>query len=107
MFAGNIDLITTENGEYRKVIHTTEQQQLVLMHVKPHQTVPRSKVPEVHEHTTQFIRIEKGSGMAIVGDQTIILKPDIALHIPSKTKHILKASGEGLWLYTLYAPPHH
>lgn len=107
MYAGNIEEETVENEAYRRVVATTEQQQLVFMHVKAHQTVPRSKVPETHDDTTQFIRVEKGSGLAVIDGKTVVLGPDVAVLVPAKTKHILKASGEGLWLYTLYAPPHH
>lgn len=107
MYAGNIEQDTLENEAYRQVVSTTEQQQLVFMRIQAHQTVPRSKVPEVHEKTTQFIRVEKGSGLAVIDGKTVVLGPDVALLIPAGTKHILKASGEGLWLYTLYAPPHH
>ena len=105
-YIGDIERDTTKNREYRRVINTTKEQQLVVMHVKAGQTVPRSGEPEQHEATTQFIRIEEGTGSAEIDHRTVHLHPGMALQIPAKTSHLLRADTD-LFLYTLYSPPHH
>jgi mannose-6-phosphate isomerase-like protein (cupin superfamily) len=99
----NIEKATLENKAYRKVIATTKTTQLVLMRLSPNEEIGM----EVHPHTTQFIRVEGGTGTAVIGTQNYRLKDGDALVIPPKTRHNVKAGALGLNLYTLYSPPHH
>ena len=104
-FFGNIEKLTIKNKHYRKVIGTTTNMQLVLMSLRPGEEIGA----EVHEHTTQFIRIEAGNCVAIVGDETLELHADNAIIVPPKTNHnIINSSKEhDLKLYTIYTPPEH
>jgi len=104
-FFGNIENLTLENNFYRKVIFTTPTQQLVLMSLEPNQEIGS----EVHEHTTQFIRIEKGECDAIINDKKIMLKDNDAIVISPNTKHnIINTSNiNKVKLYTIYSPPEH
>ena len=52
----NIEQETVSNKDYRRVIHTTDYSQLVLMRLKPGTEIGM----ELHEDVDQFIRIEKG-----------------------------------------------
>lgn len=102
----NIEDETKKNLNYRQVITTTPQMQLVLMSIRDH--VPR----EIHHHLTQFIRVEGGQGLAILeleGETLKIeLNPNIAIIIPPETYHtIVNTGNEDLKLYTLYSPPDH
>ena len=56
-FFGDIEKITLKNDNYRKVVGTTTNMQLVLMSLEPLQEIGF----EIHHHTTQFFRIEQGS----------------------------------------------
>jgi mannose-6-phosphate isomerase-like protein (cupin superfamily) len=103
MVIKNIEYSTKHNTNYRKVISTTKQMQLVYMNLKPFEEIGA----ETHSDTTQFIRVEKGSGIAIVGNKRYTLKTNTAVLIPSKIKHNIIAGSRGLVLYTLYSPPEH
>ncbi len=60
-FAINIEKPTLENKYYRRVLYTTPQNQIVLMSIPPGEDIPLG----VHPTTTQFIRIEAGTGKLI------------------------------------------
>lgn len=100
----NIEKDTVNNTDYRRVICTTDQTQLVLMSLDVGEDIPVEK----HHNTTQFIRIEAGTGIATVDDEKYRLKPNISIIIPANSKHYIKQTGKHpLKLYTLYSPPEH
>lgn len=103
-FYANLDELTKRNNNYRHVIFTTKQQQLVLMNIQYDDEIGM----ESHPHTTQFIKIEKGSGLAIVNNKQIKIKKGDCLVIASGTNHnIISKAKDGLKLYTIYSPPEH
>ena len=107
-FYGNIEDITIENTNYRNVLWTkkdTGSLQLVVMSLKPLEAIDA----ETHSHTTQFIRVERGRGQAILGKDTLTLKSGDAIIIPPGTKHTIinKSKTKSLKLYTLYSPAEH
>jgi mannose-6-phosphate isomerase-like protein (cupin superfamily) len=63
---------------------------------------------EVHD-LDQFIRIEKGSGKAILDGVEHAIEDGSAIVIPQGTRHniVNTSSTEPMKLYTLYAPPDH
>ena len=101
----DIEYITKNNNNFREVIATTPNMQLVLMSLKPHEDIGI----EIHPYTTQFIRIESGDGEAIIEGKQIKLHDGIAVIIPLNSKHnIINLSNKNsLKLYTIYSPPHH
>lgn len=101
----NIEEATLNNEYYRHVLYTTKQNQIVLMSIQPQDDIPL----ETHDDITQFIRIESGKGLAIIGSKTYELKDGIALDIPSGTPHriINTSDTKSLKLYTVYSPPEH
>jgi len=102
----NIEKETLKNKNYRKVLYTVPgKNQLVLMSLKPGEDIPK----EIHQHTSQFFRIEKGKGIAIVGDKTYRLKDGMSLIIPPNKKHYIKNTSktEDLKIYTIYSPGVH
>lgn len=103
-FYANIEKLTLENNHYRKVIDTNEYQQLALMSLAHLEDIP----VEVHEGS-QFIRVEEGKGLAIVGNKKILLKDGVSLVIPPGKKHYIKntANCGHLKMYTIYSPPEH
>ena len=108
IFITNIETETVHNNFYRKVLYTSKNQQLVVMSIKPKSDIEY----EIHPDNDQFIRVEKGKGIALIGPQKesrYELSDGVALIIPAGTWHqIINTSDEiDLKLYTLYSPPHH
>lgn len=102
-FITNIESATRENGYFRKVLFTSGHMQLVVMCLKPNEDIGE----EVHQ-LDQFIRIEVGTGKAILNGETSELSDGSVVIIPAGTKHNIINSGEGdMKLYTVYAPPNH
>ena len=99
-FYANIAEITIKNKAYRRVLHTEKTFQLVLMSLLPNQDIGM----ETHPSTTQFIRVESGDGMAIIGDMNYPLKDDMIVVIPMNTQHnIINTGKKDMKLYTIYS----
>jgi len=105
VFVKNIEDITLKNANFRKVLFTAKHMQLVVMSLK----VGTDIGAEVHKHTDQFIRVESGVGIAILGDKKYKLKDGFAIVIPAGTYHniVNVSKTEPLKLYTIYTPPEH
>jgi mannose-6-phosphate isomerase-like protein (cupin superfamily) len=107
VLTGNIEEMTLDNKNYRKVINTTRHQQLVLMSLKPKEEIGM----EIHKKVDQFIRIEKGSAIAIIGkdeQKKYKLKKEYFITIPAGTYHNIINIGKGeLKLYSIYSPYNH
>ncbi len=104
-FHTNIEKMTVENKNYRKVLYTGEHSQLVLMCLKPKEEIGM----EVHEENDQFFRFEEGQGKCIIDGNEYAVKDGSALVVPAGAKHniINVSSSENLKLYTIYSPAHH
>jgi len=63
----NIDKETTSNKDYRRVIHTTDYSQLVLMRLKPGVEIGM----ELHDDVDQFIRVEQGHAKYSKGGERV------------------------------------
>ena len=104
IFYDNLTSITKHNKFYRRVVSTTPTMQLVLMSLKPNTEIGI----EIHPYNTQFIKIEQGSGTAIINNIVYDLEEGDAIIIPLNTHHnIINNSNKPLKLYTIYSPPHH
>jgi mannose-6-phosphate isomerase-like protein (cupin superfamily) len=107
ILTGNIGEMTVNNNNYRKVINTTPHQQLVLMSLKPKEEIGM----EIHKKIDQFIRIEKGSAIAIIGKENpkkYLLKKEHFITIPCGTYHnIINIGRSELKLYSIYSPSNH
>jgi len=96
----NIETATLNNTNYRQVLYTTKESQLVLMNVKPGEEIPL----ETHQTLSQFIRIESGEGVAIVDNIEYNLSDGVSIIIPSGASHqIINTSDRDLKLYTVYS----
>lgn len=99
----NIEKATIENTDYRRVLYTAKNSQLVLMNIQP-----AEEIGEEAHHLDQFIRIEEGKCKVILDDVEHILEADYAVVIPAGTKHNVINIGENeLKLYSIYSPPEH
>lgn len=105
IFYGNISNITESNIYFRRVLATTPTMQLVVMSLAPGEDIGF----EIHPYITQFIRVEKGNGIAIINKQQYNLSDGSAIIIPMETEHniINTSTNELLQLYTIYSPPNH
>jgi|SRR5665647_1525631 len=103
-FIGNISELSVQNKDFRQVLYTGKNVQLVLMALKPGEDIGE----EVHEKVDQFFRIEAGSGMAIINGKQTSIKMDDAVIVPAGSKHNIVNNGKvPLQFYSLYSPPHH
>ena len=103
-YYGDLNKMTIENNNYRKVISTTKYQQLVLMSLKPKEEIGQ----EIHKKVDQFIRIEKGSAIAIIDNKKYKLKKEHFITIPAGTLHnIINVGRSELKLYSIYCPANH
>ncbi|HFC11049.1 MAG TPA: cupin domain-containing protein [Candidatus Kaiserbacteria bacterium] len=99
----NIEKVTKENTDYRRVLYTTKNTQLVLMCVMPGDEIGE----EVH-HLDQFIRIEEGEGKAVLDGVEHPLNTDDAMVVPEGLRHnVINTGTIPLKLYSVYAPPEH
>jgi mannose-6-phosphate isomerase-like protein (cupin superfamily) len=103
-FVGDIETLTTQNRDFRRVIYTGAHSQLVLMAIEPGGEIGE----EVHEDTDQFFRVEQGTGDVLIDGRRTPITDGTAIVVPSGAKHNVKNTGNTpLLLYTLYSPPHH
>lgn len=98
-FVQNIEDIVNKNREFRRVLYTAGNVQLVVMSLNPKEEIGM----ELHQ-LDQFFRVEEGTGEALLeGDRTNI-KAGFAVLVPAGTKHnIINTGNVPLKLYTLYA----
>ncbi|USN53570.1 MAG: cupin domain-containing protein [Candidatus Nomurabacteria bacterium] len=102
-FLINIEEATLQNTDYRRVLYTTYNSQLVLMSLKPGEEIGSER-----HGLDQFIRLEQGKGKAIIDEEEKEIVADDALVIPAGTWHnIMNTGEEDIKLYTLYTPPEH
>ncbi len=96
--------LARENEEFRKVLWTGEQAQLVLMAIPEGGEIGG----EVHEGHDQLLYFVAGSGVARIGEtECAIGDGDVAI-VPSGTFHNFRNTGSGmLKLFTTYSPPEH
>jgi mannose-6-phosphate isomerase-like protein (cupin superfamily) len=104
-YVTNIEQDTLDNEDYRRVLFTGKNTQLVLMTLGPGEEIGR----ETHEEHDQFIRIEAGTGLAQLNREEHPLGDGTAVVIPAGVEHniVNTSSTEPLRLYTLYSPPEH
>ena len=103
-YVANIEEETLENTDYRRVAYTGKHSQLVFMTLKPGVEIGN----EVHD-VDQFIRIESGSGEAVLNnEQKTAISDGWSILVPAGTWHNVTNTGtDDLKLYTLYSPPQH
>ena len=104
-FLTNIEEDTLSNEDYRRVIFTGRNTQLVLMTLQPGVEIGL----ETHEGHDQFIRIEAGQGEVVMDGKVSPISDGSAFVIPSGVEHNVTntSADEPLRLYTLYSPPEH
>lgn len=109
-FVVNITEATIQNNNYRTALWTGKHLQVTLMSLRVGEDIGL----EIHPHLDQFIRIEQGQGIVMMGDNKYNLDfqrrvyDDFAFIIPAGKWHNLYNTGNvPLKLYSIYAPPQH
>ncbi|HSJ05653.1 MAG TPA: cupin domain-containing protein [Longimicrobiales bacterium] len=101
----DIERDTLANEDFRRVLFTGQNMQLVLMTLQPGEDIGL----ETHDQLDQFIRIEAGNGVTRLNGEESLLEPGSIVVIPAGVEHnIMNTSkSQPLRLYTLYSPPGH
>lgn len=104
-FVINIEQKTLKNENFREVLFTAPHSQLVVMTLQPGEEIGL----ETHDDVDQFIRVEAGTGKAILNGKEKALADGTAVVIPAGTEHnvVNSSQTEALKLYTIYSPPEH
>ena len=103
-FVDDIGGLTEQNDDFRRVLYTGHNLQLVLMAIPPGEAIGE----EVHEDRDQFFRIERGEGEIWIDGSCRKVKADDGIVVPQGARHNVVSTGEEpLRLYTIYGPPEH
>ena len=103
-YVDNIERATLENEDFRRVLYTGKNIQLVLM------TLPSGCDigEEVHDDRDQFFRIEEGEGEIHIDGVANRVEDDFAVIVPAGARHnVVNTGNRPLRLYTIYGPPEH
>lgn len=102
-YVTDIDKATLQNEDFRKVLYTGPNSQLVVMSLKPREEIGQ----EAHK-VDQFFRIEQGNAVLKMGGKEYKLGKDSAFIVPAGVEHNVRNVGnDELKLYTIYSPPQH
>lgn len=109
-FVVNINEATKQNNYFRSALWTGCHLQVTLMSLKVGEEIGL----EIHPDVDQFLRIEQGEGLVMIGDRRDCFDfkekvcDDFAIMIPAGKWHNLVNTGcVPLKLYSIYAPPQH
>ncbi len=100
----NIAKDTQENENFRRVLFTGKNSQLVVMSIPPGGEIGE----EVHKYTEQTLFFLSGTGEAILNDvKTPIVAGDVVVVVPGTKHNFVNTGIQDLKVYTVYAPPNH
>lgn len=109
-FVIDIDDAVKQNNTFRTVLWTGNNFQLTVMSIPVGEEIGL----EVHETGDQFIRVEEGQGIVVMGDSEDKLDfrrriyDDYAIVIPEgKWHNIINTGNSPLKIYVIYAPAEH
>jgi mannose-6-phosphate isomerase-like protein (cupin superfamily) len=102
-YVQNIEHIAIKNKDFRQVLYTAKNCQLVVMSLNPGEEIGA----EVHT-LDQFFRVEEGTGKAVLDGVRTPISAGFAVVVPAGANHnIINTGSVPLKLYTIYAPPNH
>lgn len=103
-YCDDIEKLTVENEDFRRVLYTGKHLQLVLMTIQPGEEIGS----EVHKDRDQFFRIDKGEGAVDIDGVENKVSDGSGVIVPAGARHNVRNTGSApLRLYTLYGPPEH
>ena len=99
-----IATVAESSPDFRRVLWTGKNSQLVIMTIPPGEEIGE----EVHDDTDQILTFVSGVGEARVKGQRKQVKAGDLVAVPAGTKHNFVNTGPNpLVLYTVYSPPEH
>ncbi|MFA6530094.1 MAG: cupin domain-containing protein [Candidatus Micrarchaeia archaeon] len=104
-YAANLEKQTKDNNDFRRVLYTGKNSQLVLMCLNPGEEIGE----EVHSHIDQFFRFETGEGVVLIDGVNHRVKDGDCAIVPAGASHNVTNTSKTakLKLYTIYSPPEH
>lgn len=103
-FHTNIIKETQENENFRRVLFTGSNSQLVVMSIPPGGEIGE----ETHKYTEQTLFFLSGTGEGELNGKKFPIGPGDAVVVVPGTKHNFRNTGDqDLKVYTVYAPPNH
>lgn len=104
-YNANIEQLTLENSNFRKVLYTLNGLQLVLMALKPGEEIGA----EIHHENDQFFRFESGKWKVLIDESVYEVEDGSVIIVPKGSNHnvINTSDTEELKMYTIYTPAHH
>jgi len=104
-YVTGLEKATVTNADFRHVLYTGKNSQLVLMSLKPGEEIGE----EVHEDHDQFFRFEVGQGKVVIDGVEHRVKDGSGVIVPAGARHnvINTSKRSKLRLYTIYSPPEH
>ena len=93
-----------ENDDFRRVIETGDEVQVVLMSIEPGSEIGE----EVHDDEDQLVMLVEGQGKVVLdGEESDFNEGDMVL-VPKGTSHNFITEGDdAMKIITTYSPPHH
>lgn len=102
-FVANIEKEALDNENFRKVLYTAKNSQLVLMSIQPGEEIGQ----EVHK-LDQFLRVEAGEGKAVLDGVEHAIQDGSAIIVPAGASHnVINTGNAPMKLYSIYSPPEH
>ena len=102
-FHGDIEKLTEQNADFRRVLFTGAHTQVVAMSIAAGEEIG----DEVHRVDQCFFFVD-GKGQSVISGQTATVEKDAAVCVPAGLHHNIRNTGsEPLKLYTIYSPPQH
>lgn len=103
-YQGNIIKETQANKDFRRVLFTGANSQLVVMSIPPGGEVGE----EIHKYTEQTLFFLSGSGIGMLNDKKFPIVPgDVVVVVPGTKHNFWNTGNQPLKIYTVYAPPNH
>lgn len=109
-FVVDIEDAAEDNRNFRTTLWTGTHMQLTLMSIDVNDDIGLER----HMGVDQFLRIEEGEGVVMMGDSQDNLNirrrvdDDYAILVPAGTWHnLINTGNKPLKLYSLYSPPEH
>jgi len=96
---------TKKNSDFRRVLYTGKNSQLVLMCLQPGEEIGM----ETHPDRDQFFRFEAGEGKVVIDGVEHPVKDGSGVIVPAGAEHnvVNTSKRSKLRLYTIYSPPEH
>jgi mannose-6-phosphate isomerase-like protein (cupin superfamily) len=103
-YSAEVERLARENEDFRRVLHTAQNTQLVLMSIPPGEEIGE----ETHEGIDQVLAFVTGEGEAVIEGARSAVRAGTLCVVPSGTRHnFIAGPGSPLKLFTVYSPPEH